>query len=321
MTAPAPIDNPAFQNDYNAREYLESVRWPTGPVCVHCGATENIVRVEGVKRSHRAGLLYCNACKGTFTVTVGTVYERSKIPLHKWLYATYLLSTGKKGTSAHQLMRMLGLGSYRTAWFMAHRIREAMSEGYVRAKGPIGGAGKTVEADETYVGPQAGKDTRVQRKLDGAHGPHVHMMKVYSLVERGGNVRTFHVRDVSARTLMGVMQDQVHRESRIYTDDARQYRGARRVFLGGHQSVNHSAKEYVFGDAHTNTVENYFSILKRGLYGTYQHVSEKHLRRYCDEFDFRYNNRHLTDFERATVALVGIEGKRLTYRRTRSEAQ
>ena len=315
----ASINNPIFQNENSAREYLEAVRWPEGPFCPHCGEAENVMRLEGKK--HRPGLMQCRSCRKQFSVTVGTLFERSKIPLHKWLLATYLLTSSKKGMSTHQLHRMLGI-TYKSAWFMTHRIREAMRE---KAQGQLGGEGSTVEVDETYWG---NKKPRGQKKGRGFQ----HKEKILTLVERKGKARSFHVPAVNRATLKPILKEQIAAESRIMTDEAGQY-VVRKLHgkdskpfekdFASHEYVNHSIGEYVRGDIHTNTIENYFSILKRGLTGTYQHVSKKHLKRYLGEFDFRYNNRSglgVDDVQRAENALRGIEGKRLTYRRTHSGA-
>ena len=307
---------PHFQDAEKAREYLESIRWPNGPVCPKCGVAEGHYALEGKggKKGTKArlGLWKCGACRKQFTVTVGTVLERSKIALHVWLQATYLLCSSKKGMSAHQLHRTMGV-TYKTAWFMAHRIREAMRELYPHHD-PMGGEGKVVESDETYIGPQE-KFYRGSKVADkrGRKRALLPKEKVVTLIERGGRVRSTHVPDVTAKTLRPILWGQIHRKSRLMTDDAGVYKSIGRGFAG-HESVTHSIREYVRGDAHVNTCENYFSILKRGLNGIYQHVSPKHLKRYVGEFDFRYNHRHVTDAERADEALKGIEGKRLTYR-------
>jgi transposase-like protein len=290
-----------FTNENSAREYLESVRWPDGPFCPHCGATENITKLEG--KSHRPGLHQCNSCREHFTVTVGTVYERSHIPLNKWLLATHLMCASKKGISAHQLHRMLGI-TYKSAWFMAHRIRESMKPG----SGQIGGGGKVVEADETFYGNIKG------RKRPGKQGGHLHKHKIFALVERDGNVRSFHVPAVTSETLKPILKKHVPAETTLYTDSAGQYRKIKSEFPK-HETVNHMIGEYVRGDVHTNTVESYFGLLKRGLVGTFHHVSEAHLQRYCTEFDFRFSHRTVSDSERATALLKQIGGKRLTYRR------
>jgi transposase-like protein len=308
---PADVTNPIFTDEAAARAHLEALRWPTGAFCPHCGVTgEDVSRLDDGK--HRKGLHQCNACRQQFSVTVGTLFERSHLPLHKWLLAFHLMSASKKGISAHQLHRMLGI-TYKSAWFMAHRIREAMKQ---PKGGKLGGRGKAVEADETYWGLK--KDTKK------AKAGYQHKNVVMSLVERDGNVRSFHVPNATAKTVKAVLEKNVTPESHLMTDDAPTYIKPGRMFLA-HSAVNHSAKEYVRGVAHTNTVEGYFSILKRGLVGTFHHVGEQHLQRYVNEFDFRYNNRKvredgkvrkMTDAERAYIALQGIDGKRLTYRRT-----
>lgn len=309
------INNPIFQTENDAREYLERVRWPEGPFCPHCGEAENIAKLEG--KSHRPGLYQCRSCRGQFTVTVGTLFERSKIPLHKWLLATYLLTSSKKGMSTHQLHRMLGI-TYKSAWFMTHRIREAMREPNI-TDDPMGGEGSTVEADETFWGGLKNKKTKHGKKGRG----YEHKEKIFTLVERDGRARSFHVPAVNAATLKPILKAQIKAETALMTDEASQYIKVGREF-SSHGVVRHGIGEYVRGDIHTNTIEGYFSILKRGLKGTYQHVSEKHLKRYLGEFDFRYNHRTklgVSDTQRAEAALKGIEGKRLTYGPTRSGPQ
>jgi transposase-like protein len=308
MAGPAQFQNTIFVDEDEARKALEQVRWPSGPVCPHCGVTGNgIVKVEGKKQSHRPGLYYCNHCKGQFTVTVGTVFERSKIPLTKWWMAVYLLNSSKKGMSAHQIHRTLKV-TYKTAWFMMHRIREAMRTGGL---GPMGGGGKTVEVDETYIGRLEG----IVKTRSAAH-----KNIVLTLVERGGKARSFHIDSTSVADIIPIIRENISRETIIMTDEAPVYRGIGREYLS-HDAVNHSAKEYVrySGDdtITTNTVEGYYSIFKRGMKGVYQHCKEKHLHRYLAEFDFRYSNRvalGVNDGERAVLAMKGIEGKRLTYR-------
>jgi transposase-like protein len=294
------ITAPHFTNEDKAREYLEALRWPQGPFCPHCGSFD-AKRLEGSK--HRAGLVQCNDCRQQFTVTVGTLFERSKVPLNKWLLCNHLLCASKKGMSAKQIERMLGV-TYKTAWFMCHRIREAMkSDG-----GPLGGPNTVVEADETYVGGKA------KNRATRAPAP---KKAVVALVEREGHVRSFHVANVNAKDVRGLIVTNVHRASHLMTDESMVYTTVGREFAG-HSTVNHSAKEYVTtgGFKHSNTAENFFSIFKRGVIGTYHHMSEAHLGRYCAEFDFRYNTRLDSDAERAAEALKGIYGKRLTYRRT-----
>jgi transposase-like protein len=303
----ADIQNPIFHNEAKARQYLEAIRWPDGPICSHCGAIDNIRKLAG--KSHRPGLYQCNACRGHFSVTVGTLYERSHVPLHKWLLASYLLSASKKGMSAHQLHRMLKV-TYKTAWFMAHRIREAMNE---ITPGPMGGKGKTVEADEMYVGPKSYEFSHDKGWISqrGVSGKHI----VVSLVERGGRARSLKVDRLTSGAVREFLVANASRDSVLMTDESKHYRGVGREF-GGHMTVQHRKGQYAKGIASTNTVEGFFSIFKRGMRGIYQHCGEQHLQRYLHEFDFRYSHRQITDAERADRALKGIEGKRLTYRRT-----
>ena len=296
------FDRPRFQDPVAARQFLEAVRWPKGPVCPHCGSVSGAhYALHG--DAQRDGLYKCKDCREQFTVTVGTVFERSKIGLHKWVMLAELMCSSKKGISSKQISRMLGV-TYKTAWFMTHRMREAMT---TNPTGKLGGGG-IVEADETYIGRKPGSTKR---------RGYAHKEAILSLVERGGTVRSFHIPDVTAATLKDKLNAHVHKSARLMTDDSAQYNALGNAFLD-HQAVNHSAGEYVRDDAHTNTVEGYFSIFKRGVYGVYQHVSSHHLHRYTSEFDFRYNHREklgYNDAERTTVALKGIGGKRLTYRR------
>jgi transposase-like protein len=297
------LDSDFFKDDTAAREHLEAIRWPNGPVCPHCGGIDNIKRLEDSAK-HRTGLYKCYDCKGQFTVTVGTLFERSRIPLHKWFLAAYFLCSSKKGMSSCQLERMLGV-TYKTAWFMTHRIREAMRDS--GGSGLFGGEGGTVEVDETFWG---NRKPRGQKKGRG----YAHKEKILSLVERGGGrVRSHHVERVDAATLAPILREQIAQDSRIITDEASQYTLVGREFAG-HGVVSHGIGEYVRGDIHTNTIEGYFSVLKRGLTGTYHHVSKQHLKRYLSEFDFRYNTRKANDMERTIEALRGIDGKRMMYR-------
>jgi hypothetical protein len=309
------LTNPIFNDEDAAREHFEALRWPNGPVCPHCGVVGNATKLQG--KSTRPGVYKCKEkeCRKPFTATLGTLYERSHIPLHKWLLATHLLASSKKGMSAHQLYRMLGFGSYRTAWFMAHRIREGMRELFPEASGPTGGEGKTIEADETYVGGKEKNKHRSKRNADHIGG--VGKEAVFSLVEREGRVRSHHVASISAKTLGGILKKQLSdtENTKLMTDGEGQYRLVAPMFKS-HEVVNHGIGEYVRGNVHTNTIEGYFSILKRGITGTYHHVSAEHLKRYLAEFDFRYNERSalgVNDAERAAKAVSGVVGKRLTY--------
>ncbi len=309
------LTRPIFTDDDAAREYLEGLHWPDGPVCRHCGERERVTRLGG--GAHRAGVVQCNACRQQFTVTVGTVMERSKIPLHKWVLAMHLLCASKKGMSGHQLHRMLGV-SYKSAWFMAHRLREGMRDKTPRG---LGGEGKVVEADETYFGDRDGaKKTR--RK--GARGP-AGKRAVLALVERGGHVRSFHVKRADSETVIRIVRANISRESKLMTDESRLYVKLGEEFAS-HRTVIHSAGEHVRKDdrsVHTNTIEGYFSVFKRGMRGIYQHCGEQHLHRYLAEFDFRHNTRTalgVNDRERAELLATGVAGKRLTYRRPDASA-
>jgi transposase-like protein len=312
LAMPCDLTDKIFTDETAARVHFEKLRWPDGPVCPHCGVIGEATELQG--KSTRPGLYKCRACQKPFTATMGTLYERSHIPLNKWLLATHLMTASKKGMSAHQLWRMLGFGSYRTAWFMAHRIREGMRELFPEASGPFGGTGKTVEMDETFVGGLEKNKHRKKRKHAGTGG--TGKEAVYSLVERGGRVRSHHVASVNAKTLGPIISAQIDGATVVYTDEGATSKGLGRLF-DKHASVNHSIGEYVRGDVHTNTIEGYFSILKRGINGVYHHISQQHLKRYLAEFDFRYNERMalgVTDKMRATKAVKGIAGKRLTYR-------
>jgi len=306
-----------FHDEDAARAHFQALRWPHGPVCPHCGTVDNATEMKG--RSTRPGLFKCKSkeCRKPFSATMGTVYERSHIPLHKWLLATHLMVSSKKGISAHQLFRMLGFGSYKTAWFMAMRIREAMAPA---DPAPLGGEGKVVEADETYVG---GKEKNKHANKRVSNDMFGRKEAVFALVERDGRVRSFHVANVTSKTLRNVIVRNTDRASHLMTDGARMYPAVGREFAA-HSSVDHSAGEYVrHGFHHSNTVENYFSILKRGITGTYHRVSEAHLSRYLSEFDFRYSDRSglgITDTMRADECVRGVVGKRLTYHQPRQAA-
>jgi transposase-like protein len=304
--ASAILNQPQFQDPEQAREYLEAQVWPNGRICPHCGSVGKHYELHG--KSARPGLYKCADCREPFTVTVGTVFERSKIGLHIWLQAVHLMSASKKGVSAKQLERMLGV-TYKTAWFMSHRIREAMKGEPAKMLGGSGSSG-VVEADETYWGNMS-KD---KKESAGWH----HKMKIVTLVERDGAKRSYHMANITAKTVGAALRAQVAQSARLITDEAPWYKVPGKHFAS-HEAVNHKAKEYARGDVTTNTVESSFAILKRGLNGTFHSVSEKHLQRYCDEFDFRWNYRQsqgFSDSMRATMTLKGIVGKRLTYRRT-----
>jgi transposase-like protein len=305
----AALQNPAFHDDDKAREALEAIRWPDGPYCPHCGNSSQDSIAKGNGKVSRPGLYYCAACNGQFTVTVGTVMERSKIPLSKWLLAMHLMGASKKGMSALQLQRMLGV-TYKTAWFLCHRIREAMAPA---TRGPLGGEGKTVEADETYIG---GKETNrhVSKRRKGYLGGKGKQV-VFALVERNGMSHSFHVAKISGETLRPVIVENASRKSALMTDEGGQYYHVGKEFAR-HEKVNHGDDEYVRGDAYTNTAESRFSLMKRAIYGTHHSISEAHLPRYLIEWDFKWNTRKTTDGERAALIAKGIEGKRLTYRPT-----
>jgi transposase-like protein len=307
---------PHFQNDEAARKLIEKVRWPEGPVCTHCGTINHAYAVTG-----RPGLYRCaeKECRKDFTCTTGTVMERSKVPLHKWLMAFYMMNASKKGVSAHQLHRALGT-TYQTAWFMCHRIREAMRDGGLT--GPLGSGGKFVEADETYFGPIEESKRRTKTTSgrpftkSGRSGPS-NKRAVVTLVERGGRVRSFHPAVADGPSVAAIVRENVAREAHLMTDESRLYTQVGWEFAT-HHTVTHSHGEYVRGKAHTNTVEGFFSIFKRGMKGVYQHCAEKHLHRYLAEFDFRYNHRvglGYSDIDRTFAAIKGAEGKRLMYRR------
>jgi transposase-like protein len=299
-----------FRDEEAAFAKLESILWPQGPECPHCGVVDDASRIPtNTAKKVRFGLWRCNACKAQFTVTVGTVFESSHIPLHKWLQAAYMLNSSKKGMSAKQIERTLQI-SYKSAWFMMHRLRAAMDPIYNAPGSPMGGEGKVIEVDETYIGRKAGA---IPKKA------YHHMNTVVSLVERGGDVRSFHIDRADTESVARIVRANVKKETRHYTDTATWYKNNAMKLDGGHDSVNHTADEYVRGDVHTNTIENFFSVFKRGMKGVYQHCSEKHLHRYLAEFDHRYNNREakgVDDMGRTVTALKGAKGKRLTYRRT-----
>jgi transposase-like protein len=312
----ATFQEPMFHDEDAAREALEALRWPDGPYCPHCGNSnqDKIAKVEGKKHSHRPGLYYCGDCKGQFTVTVGTVFERSKVPLTKWWMAAHLMNSGKNGVSAHEIHRQLKV-TYKTAWFMMHRLREAMGD---VLPPPMGSTGGNVQADETYFlnTSQRAKSFRKNESQSKKK-----RAQIFALIDEDtGTARTFHIEGgLNAGKIQDILFQNVMRKATLVTDEAPLY-----IQMGGefadHQTMKHSAKEYVnkLGFT-TNNVENFFGVFKRGMRGTYTFCGEQHLQRYLKEFQFRYNNRSglgISDGERTANALRGIEGKRLTYRPT-----
>jgi transposase-like protein len=301
------LSAPHFNDEDAAFAYVEARLWPNGPVCSHCGETKRVKRMGG--KATRKGLHKCYACRKQFTVRQGTIFESSHLPLNVWLQTIFLIASSKKGISSHQLSRMLGI-TVKTAWFLSHRIREAMRSGDLT---PFGAEGGRVEADETFLG-----------RIEGTHVPRggvSHKMKVLTLVDRNsGAARSVKINNVSIGDVMPIIRANVSREARMLTDESRIYRDLGRVYAS-HNAVNHGAGEYARGFIHTNTVEGFFSIFKRGMRGVYQHCREKHLHRYLAEFDFRYSNRMAlgcNDLERADRMLGGVVGKRLTYRGARA---
>jgi transposase-like protein len=303
------LNRPHFHSEPDAFAHLEGVLWPDGPVCPHCGS---VSKSHYDLRKTRVGLRKCKDCRKQFTVKVGTVFESAHIPLHKMLQAVYLMSASKKGVSAHQIHRTLGI-TYKSAWFLCHRIREAMRDGSLA---PLGGNGKTVEIDETIIGRQEGSPPR--KGLNGSQFRNI----VLTLVERGGIARSFHIGGTTLGTLLPIIRGNLANETAVMTDEASWYRNLKvNCDIVSHDAVHHAAKEYARYEGErvisTNTVEGYYSIFKRGMKGVYQHCGERHLHRYLAEYDFRYSNRvalGCDDTMRADRALAGIRGKRLTYR-------
>ena len=294
------LSAPYFHDEAAAFAELEAILWPNGPVCPRCGGMDRVTPVKG----GRMGLRRCGPCKRQFTVTVGTVFEASHVKLNLWLQAVYLMCSSKKGISSHQLMRTLDV-QYKTAWFMTHRIREAMRDGTLP---PMGGDGAVVEVDETYIGQK-------HKKAENARG-YAHKHAVLTLVERGKGSRSFHVDGTKAADLLPILKANVAPGTHVMTDEAGQYLTLAKHFAG-HDVVRHGAGEYGRGVVHTNTVEGFYSVFKRGMKGVYQHCAERHLHRYVAEFDFRYNNRArlgVGDTSRTSTALRGVVGKRLLYR-------
>jgi len=312
-----------FHDEEAAFCHLESILWADGTVCPHCGSIDRAGKLNGVAGKNgkvRHGLWKCYGCRKQFTVRVGTVFECAHVPLPKMLQAVYLLCSSKKGISSHQLHRTLEV-TYKTAWFLSHRIREAMRDGTLA---PMGGAGGIVEVDETFIGTiegEGGKKAK-RRRARMNQGGYTHKNVVLTLVQRGGSARSFHVDSTSIAQIVPIVRANVRRESDLMTDEARHYQAIGKEYAS-HGTVEHSKEEYVRDEVHTNTVEGFYSIFKRGMKGIYQHCSEKHLHRYLCEFDFRYSNRvrlGVDDQARARKALRGIVGKRLTYRGSSSVA-
>jgi len=298
-----------FSDEDKAREFLEKLRWPDGPACPHCGEIGNVYKLQG--ESTRKGLYKCAGCRKPFTVTVGTIFEDSHIPLNKWLLAYHLLCASKKGMSAHQLHRMLKV-TYRSAWFMAHRIRHSMSQEPLRSM--LSGV---IEVDETYVGGKRrySQSTQVRPGQRGQDrpGPFAGKQAVVSVLQRGGRVQSTHVQRVTAENLKPVVDQMIAEDAHVITDSSTVLMGA--LMARKHDQVNHAAKEYVRHEngavITTNSVEGYFATLKRGINGVYHHVGKQHLRRYLSEFDFRYNSRKEKDGDRTLLAMKGASGKRL----------
>jgi len=292
-----------------ARAILEAIRWPGGPVCPHCGV-KTVTRLSNSEK-YRDGLFQCNGCRGQFSVILGTVMHGSHITLRQWVQAFHSMCSHKKGVSALQLQRNLGLHSYQSAWYLAHRIRLAMKKDPLASK--LQGI---VEVDETYVGgkPRKGKRDQSGDLIVNKRGRGTKKVPVVALVERDGRIRTRVVEHVNADNLKTAIRENVNQQAAIQTDELNLYAGIGQEFAGGHQTVNHSIGEYARGDVNTNTAESFFALLKRGVHGTFHHISKTHLPRYCDEFSFRWDGRKVTDGERTVEAIRGAEGKRLVYR-------
>lgn len=293
-----------YHDEVAAYAWVEARLWPNGPECPRCKEKKRVGKLAG--KSTRPGVYKCYVCRKPFTVKIGTVLEASNVKLHLWLQAFYMLCSGKKGCSSHQLARTLGI-QVRSAWFLSHRIREAMRSGTLAPMGGAGGSG-VIEADETFIGTKKG----VPKKR-----AYHHKNAVLSLVERDGEVRSFHVDKANAENILPIVRENLAKEAHLMTDEAGHYRKLRGADMKGHDFVNHQSGEYVRGDVHTNTVEGYFSLFKKGMRGIYQHCDERHLHRYLSEFDFRYNQRiarGVDDQQRTETALNGVKGKRLKYR-------
>lgn len=317
MNVPTNLSAACYHDEEAARAQLEAIRWSNGPYCPLCGGFDRIKPTSTPNKAKTGGWFHCADCRRRFTVRSGSIFERSHVPLSKWLLAFRFMNSSKKGFSAHQLMRTLEV-DYKTAWFMEHRIRECMND---NDGSPLGGKDQTLEMDETFFGPSA-EGSRAKDNWVFVNGqgwvPKVpdRKMKIVTLVERGGRARSIHVDELSSRMIMEILIRNADRESKLHTDEARHYMRPGRA-MAKHETVNHREEEYVRDDVTTNTVENYYSVFKRGMRGTYQHCSEKHLQRYLYEFDFRYSNRAalgVDDAERTTRAIRGATGRRLLYR-------
>jgi len=295
-----------------ARAILEGIRWPKGPACPHCGSMK-VTRIQAKSNKVRDGVIQCNDCRQQFTVTVGTVMHRSHITLRQWVQAFYSMCSHKKGISALQLQRNLGLHSYKSAWHLAHRIRAAMNGGLLSGK--LNGV---VECDETYVGARRPRKSQkdIMNGKNFKRGRATKKIPVMVLVERNGEAISKPIKRVNAATLKSAIRATVGQQSTIMTDDCGSYTGIGKEFAGGHKTINHSIGQYVNGDITTNTAESYFALLKRGVAGTFHHISKQHIAKYCDEFAFRWNHRKVNDGTRAEHAILGAEGKRLTYKRS-----
>ena len=319
MQLPIELSDPVYHDEEAARSQLESIRWPDGPFCPYCGSFDRVKPTVTPNKAHGGGWHRCQDCRRNFTVRVGSIFHRSHVPLYKWLLGFRLMAGSKTGISAHQLHRTLKI-DYKSAWFLEHRIREAMKD---TDPTPLGGEGKTLESDETYYGknPNA-PEPWVFKSGEGwkrrQRRGHMHLLPILTLIERGGKARSVRITDVKADTIRRVLAERADNKSALMTDELMSYRRVGKRFAR-HESVNHKAEEYARGEAHVNNAEAFFSVFKRGMSGIYQHCDEKHLHRYLAEFDFRYSHRSalgIEDAERAAIAIKGAAGKRLLYKQS-----
>ena len=319
LQLPIELDHPCYHDDEAARIQLETIRWPAGPYCPLCGSFDRVKPIATPPKAKGGGWHHCMDCRRRFTVRVGSIFHRSHVPLHKWLLAFRLMAGSKKGFSAHQLHRTLKV-DYKTAWFLEHRIRECMDED---DHGPLGGEGKTVEADETFITKERGRASWSYSNEGGwTKTRNRRSVAIFALVERGGKARAMPLKGTSSVELRRALKRHADTKSKLMTDEFPGYYTPGREFAS-HETVRHTEEEWTRGDAHTQTIENFFSVFKRGMRGVYQHCSEKHLARYLHEFAFRYSHRSalgIEDSERATLAIQGATGKRLLYRQPRSAA-